>query len=222
MKKAVYFTLALVLISIITNAGNPDPLFRAYKLKANGGAKCFDESTRVINVGIGFGYSYYDYTTGQGITVRNLPTISVSYEQPWTKRFGPGLMGVGGYLAFKASSWKNNYNDGVGGTYSYKEVNNNTIIASRAMYHWDVLNKDKAEVYGGVILGVRINAYHYTSEFGGTAAGIYQNTDESSMSLDVVYSLVAGARYYFKPKFGVYAEASYGISFINLGLSIKL
>src|SRR6478609_2717109 len=119
MKKVVYFTLGLILLSLLTNAGNEDEqnrpsstaklLFRSQA--PNSGKKCFDESSRVLNIGIGFGYSYYNYSSGTGVTTRNLPTFSISYEQPWKKRFGPGLMGVGGYFAYKTSTWKSEYND---------------------------------------------------------------------------------------------------------------
>ena len=221
MKKAIYFTLGLIILSFLTNAGNPDSGKGFLLAPLNKDGKCFDENTRVINVGIGLGYSYYSYNTGPGSSVNNLPTISVSYEQPWSKRFGPGLMGIGGYLAYKGSSWKQEYSDNLS-TYKYKEVNNSFIIASRAMYHWDGLNSDKAEVYGGVILGVRVATSHYTSEYGGNAALYNSNSDNSSVSFDVAYSLVAGARYYFKPNIAVFGEASFGISYLTIGLSFKL
>lgn len=230
MKKAMYFTLGLIILSLITNAGISDkgfnsetPLYRATKLSApTSGKKCFDESTRVLNIGLGFGYNYYSYAGGAGTTVRHIPAISISYEQPWTKRFGPGLMGVGAYIGFKASSWKYEYSDPFYGSDKYKDSHSDIIIASRAMYHWDGLNIEKAEVYGGILLGLRISTSKYTREYSGAAAVGNTNSTTSDVNVNVAYSIVAGARYYFKPTFGVYSELSYGISFLTIGVSLKI
>ena len=48
------------------------------------------------------------------------------------------------------------------------------------------------------------------------------NYDNSDFSVDLAASLVAGARYYFKPKFAVYSELSYGISWLTVGLTVKI
>lgn len=222
MKKAMYFTLGLILLSLITNANRIDlgkkPLFKEQPT----GNKSFDEKTRILNFGVGFGYSYYSYSSGPYVTVRHIPAISVSYEQPWSKRLGPGYLGIGGYLGFKASSAKTDYSDFYG-SYTYRDVNNNFIIASRAMYHWDGLNFEKADIYGGFILGLRIETSHYVSEY----TGIYSSTNGSNtntrdLSLGVAAAFVAGARYYFTPKFGAYGELSYGISYLTLGVSLKI
>jgi len=230
MKKAVYFTLGLILLSLITNAGTFDdgtiptqPLSTLNSKAPNSGAKCFDENSRLLNIGLGFGYSYYSYPSGNGVSTRNLPTISVSYEQPWKQRLGPGFMGVGGYLALKNSSYKYDYSDFYG-SYTVKENNNNFIIASRAMYHWDGLNSEKAEVYGGFILGIRVDMSNSSGEYSGGYSAAYgsSNYDDSDVSVGVAASLVAGARYYFKPKFAVYSELSYGISWLTVGLTVKI
>lgn len=230
MKKAVYFTLGLILLSLLTNARTfdfgttPTRILSTHYSKApNSGPKCFDENSRLLNIGLGFGYSYYSYPSGNGVSSNNLPTISVSYEQPWKQRLGPGFMGVGGYLALKNSSYKYEYSDFYG-SYTIKESNNNFIIASRAMYHWDGLNSEKAEVYGGFILGIRLETSNSSGEYSGSYSTAYgtSNYDDSDFSVGLAASFVAGARYYFKPKFAVYSELSYGISWLTFGVTLKI
>jgi hypothetical protein len=230
MKKAVYFTFGLILLSLFTDARSfdegttPSGSLSTLNSKApNSGAKCFDGNSRLLNIGLGFGYTYYTYPSGSGVSTRNLPTISVSYEQPWKERLGPGFLGVGGYLAMKNSSYKADYTDFYG-SYTVKESNNNFIIASRAMYHWDELNFEKAEVYGGFILGIRVAMSNSSGQYSGGYSTVYgtSNYDNSDVSIGLAASFVAGARYYFKPKFAVYGELSYGISWLTVGLTVKI
>lgn len=230
MKKAVYFTLGLILLSVITNAKGSDPELKPrtmhyeYSPKPTfKSGKCFDENSKVLNFGIGFGYSYHQFPSDFVSNSYYIPAISVSYEQPWSKRFGPGLMGIGGYFGYKASGYKYEFNDPVFG-YVSKNRYSDMVVASRAMYHWDGLNSEKAEVYGGLILGLVLGTSNSSTEYTGQNAGNpgYMNSDSHGFSLDLAFSLVAGARYYFKPNLAVYSELSYGISFITFGLSLKI
>jgi hypothetical protein len=185
-------------------------------LQSSDGGKCFDESTHIINVGIGVGSGYYYKRVGGKYS--SSPAISLSYEQPWPQRLGPGYLGVGAYLGFQTShyrydykhpSWWNNNN------YYYEERWNHYIVTGRAAYHWDVLNSEKAEVYAGVIIGARFRTYSYTDN--DPDYDYYNN----GSAVSPAYSVFAGARYYFGKNIGVYAEVGYGISYGTVGLSIK-
>ncbi len=121
MKKAILFVLALILLSAITNAGEPGKI---YLKKAKASAKngtCFDESTHLINLGVGVGgFGYYSRGLGNGYRYSSSPAISLTYEQAWPKKLGPGFLGVGAYVGFKTahSRYENYYY--LGNTYYYE------------------------------------------------------------------------------------------------------
>ena len=92
------------------------------------------------------------------------------------------------------------------------------MVAARATYHWDVLNSKNAEVYAGIIAGVRFQTENYETN------DPDKNNDPYSYTSSFAYpalSVFAGARWCFAKNVGVFAEAGYGISFGTVGLSIK-
>src|ERR1043165_4611595 len=171
-------------------------------LNAGDGGKSFDEGTHIINAGVGFGgRSYHSLYKGAKSSYGRTPAFSISYEQPWPKRIGPGYLGVGALFAFQHEY--NNYD------YDYAYISTSTgfayktyyyhhkwsyyTIAGRAAYHWDVLNSEKAEVYAGVIIGLRSQTHSYDTNDPG-------KNDPYGYSEGVVYpayNVFAGARWYF-------------------------
>ena len=92
------------------------------------------------------------------------------------------------------------------------------MVAARATYHWDVLNSKNAEVYAGVIAGVRFQTEHYETN------DPDKNNDPYSYTSSFAYpafSAFAGARWYFAKNVGLFAEAGYGISYATVGMSFK-
>jgi len=212
MKKTILLLAALILLTVITNAQD--------KGATSTTGKAFDENSHVLNIGVGFGHNYYSYTKYTGYYYRNIPTISISYEQPYKKRLGPGFLGVGGYFAFRSTSY--GYDDVYWGNekYYYRHTYNNFLGAARAAYHWDGLNAKNAEVYGGVLLGFRAQTYNYTTNNNDPDF----NDDykiESGFRMYPVAALFVGARWYFAKNLGVYSELGSGISYITFGLSFK-
>lgn len=217
MKKIILFVLGLILLSVATNASNgKNPV----KLSGPGDQPhCFDEGTRIINVGIGFGGINYYGKWASGYVYRSTPAFSITYEQAWPKKLGPGYLGVGAYLGFKHA--QSRYEDYYfGSSYYYQHSWNHFMIAARGVYHWDVLNAKNAEVYGGVLIGARITTYSYDSNSG--SAGYYTSYKRNDGGVWPVYTLFAGARWYFVPKVAVFAEAGYGISYLTGGVSFKI
>jgi hypothetical protein len=217
MKKAILFVAALLLLSVLTNAQN--------KKETNGSSsgnsgKCYDENTRIINIGIGLPRNYYGYTRNSYAVYHNSPAFSISYEQPWKQRLGPGFLGVGALFGFQTSSYKYNYYDWGNDHYWYKHSYKNFMLTGRATYHWDGLVFEKGEVYGGVLIGIRIQTYNFTTNSPDPDVIHYRAYNNTYVG--PAFGAFAGARYYFKPKFGVYAEVGYGISFLTGGISLKL
>lgn len=225
MKKHLLIIVALSTISSLAFSsvdGDPKKKDRSYWLskKGNdGGEKCFDENTHVINLGVGFGRSYAYLYHAAGYSSGTTPAFSFTYEQPWPKRLGPGYLGVGAYLGFQHAYYNYNYDYYYSNkyTYYYKHSWNYYMVAARAAYHWDVLNSKNAEVYAGVLIGLRFQTYSYSTDDPGNNDPYYYKQN----SVFPVYSVFAGARWYFVPNFGLFAELGYGISYATGGLSIK-
>jgi hypothetical protein len=211
--KNILFALTLT-CSAPAFSDNPENTFL---VKNNdSGAKCFDENSHIINVGIGLWTgNYYNYNKAAGQYYRS-PAFSLSYEQPWPKRIGPGYLGVGAYLGYETERYTLNYYSGYNGAlYHADDRWNHFMITGRAVYHWDVLNSAKAEVYAGVLIGLRFNTYNYEDN------DPYQDNQIVYNRVNLAASAFAGARYYFTKNFGVYAELGYGISVATVGVSLK-
>ena len=218
MKKIV--SIIILAGSVLTSyASDPnDHSLLSLKPLSDGG-QCFDESSHIINLGFGFGgVSYYRGYRGTGYDYGRSPAFSLSYEQPWREKVGPGFLGLGVYAGFQTehSNYRGYYYNGVNYTYDYRW--NHYIIAARAAYHWDVLNLDNVELYGGLIMGLSFQTHSYTT------TDPYPNNDHSwyGRSVYPAFSLFAGGRWYFVNKVALFGEFGYGISYATLGLSFKI
>ena len=206
--------LVLIGCSSLAFAGEP-VITTSAGLFSQDGERSFTENTRIVNIGIGSGGSRY-YSGVGGAEYGASPAFSLSYEQPWAERLGPGYLGVGAYFGYQNAHYRNNYYTSA--NYYYEHNWNYMMIAARAIYHWDVLNTEKAEVYGGAIIGLRIQTYNYSTN------NPNANGDERLNEGNVypAFAIIAGARWYFAKKVAVYAELGSGISYLTVGLSFKL
>jgi hypothetical protein len=225
--KKINTLIVLAGLSFSSFAGEPVNGTNNFLSTSKGdGEKCFDESTHIINFGIGFGgYAYHSLYRGAGYSYARTPLFSLSYEQPWPKKLGPGYLGIGALVAYQHESINYDYNYGYASTssgfvyttYHYNHKWNYYMVAARAAYHWDVLNSKNAEVYAGILIGIRFNSETYTTNDPGKNDPYnYQQNFVSPVG-----SVYAGARWYFAKNFGVYGEVGYGISYATVGLSYK-
>lgn len=182
-----------------------------------GGAGCFNQSSKVINVGIGFGRSFYRYS-GLGYSYHSSPLISLSYEQAIPNKIGPGYLGVGAYLGYKSAYliYDNYYYNN--NKYYYRHNWRYFLIAARAAYHLDALNFDKGELYFGGIVGVRYSSYSYETNSLDPNKDLYEL---NSSSIYPILSPFIGARWYFASKVAAFCELGYGASYFTGGLSLK-
>jgi hypothetical protein len=158
-------------------------------------AQLFSKGDRVINLGIGAPV----FLGGSGYETK-LPLISGSFDYGLFDGLleGKASIGVGGYLGYAANRFK--YMDNSGYDFSY------LIIGPRASFHYNPI--DKLDTYGGLLLG-----YNFV---GSSGNGL--KPDNGSRFTPALY---VGARYYFVGNISVFAEAGYGISLIEVGLSFK-
>ncbi|MFW6371043.1 MAG: hypothetical protein ACOC10_07570 [Bacteroidota bacterium] len=161
----------------------------------------FKLDDKVLNVGIGLGSTLY----GSGYTA-SVPPISVSFEKCFLDGIAEkGTIGIGGYLGYTAYKW--DYYDW-GWKYS------DFIIGPRGSFHYPLV--DKLDTYTGLLMGYEILT---SKEYGNYLPGY---SDYTSRSGGFIWAWHAGARYYFNEQFAVMAELGYGISYLTLGLSLKL
>ncbi|MES2139467.1 MAG: hypothetical protein V4511_07140 [Bacteroidota bacterium] len=207
--------LVLIGLSSVAYAGEPVQKVLTYNIsQEDSGEKSFNENTHIINIGIGSGGNRYYRGAGYDDFGRS-PAFSLSYEQPWRERLGPGYLGVGAYFGYQNAHYRNNHY--TGSNYYYEHNWNYMMIAARAIYHWDVLNVANAELYGGAMLGLRIQTYNYTTN--NPFADDNNRLNEGSVF--PAFSIIAGARWYFVKNVAVYGEVGSGISYLTAGLSFK-
>ncbi len=158
----------------------------------------FELGSNVIGVGIGFGSSY-----GGGFTTDSeTPALNFQYERGMWGVDGPGVISLGGYLGFKSYSYDYSvYNS----SWSY------VIIGARSAYHYNGIKSDKFDVYGGLMLGLRIVNYsndepNYPYDFSDT---------------DLILTAFIGGRYYFNSSWAGFVELGNGIGVLNLGIAYK-
>jgi hypothetical protein len=169
-------------------------------------AQFFEKGTNVISAGVGLGGHYGSYSYAS-----QTPSLSLQYEKGIWDIPGPGVISLGGYAGIKG--YKNSSSSG---SYHYTEKWNYTVIGVRSAYHYNGINIEKLDVYGGVMLSYNILSYKYTDNSGGSSTyrgGSYGST--------LGFSAYAGGRYLFTEQLAAFAELGFGVSYLTLGLAYK-
>lgn len=146
-----------------------------------------------INLGIGVGTFGFTGTGG-------LPIVA-SIEHGFADKISGGA-----YLGFI------NRKFGASLKYSYK------VFGAKAAYHFNEalnINNDNIDTYGGAAIYYRSFSLRYQDH----EDPAY---DQKSTGGDVGIGVFAGGRYFFSRKAGAFAEIGYGISPLQLGVTIAL
>ena len=155
----------------------------------------FQKGTKAVNVGVGLG-SYLGNTT--------IPPLSASFEYGIKDNLingDNGSISVGGYVGYTASS-----TDFVVSKYRISYA----ILGARGSFHYQFI--PKLDTYAGIMLGYNVVSSSWSgSEIAGAATASNQ----------FAYSTYAGARYFFTENIGAFAEAGYGVAYLNLGVTCK-
>ncbi len=168
--------------------------------------QAFEKGTKVVAAGIGVGSSLGSFNYSS-----QLPAISLQYEQGVWDIGGPGVISLGGYIGYK--SYKYTVQSA---TFESTSKWNYTLLGVRSAYHYTGLDNDKLDVYGGLMLGYYIlnHSYRDNSGFVNNSGGNFGNT--------AGVSIYVGGRYYFTDQLGAFGELGYGVSYLNLGVVLKL
>jgi hypothetical protein len=174
----------------------------------------FPEKTGMANIGIGLGNIYYNGIRGlSGYQFNSSPAISFSYDYGVkNERVIQGTIGLGGIIGYEGSTLK--YIDGSG--FFYNEHWSNIVIAPRATYHAGFLKTNNADLYAGLMLGLRIEGYSFESN-----TTVYNGYRGNYGGVSITEGIFVGGAYYFTHHIGVFGEIGYDISYLKIGLSIK-
>lgn len=140
----------------------------------------------------GIGLGTFGFTGTGGLP------ITASFEHGFTDKISAGLS-IGLVSTKYAAYWKYNY----------------FVIGARGSYHFnEVLNVDnpKLDVYGGATLFYR----GYSVKYNGP-----DEFKSKASAGGLSFAIHAGGRYYFSNNLGAFAELGYGISPLQLGLTLK-
>lgn len=112
---------------------------------------------------------------------------------------------VGGYVGFVSQKEET---ASILGTFTTSYTN--IIVGARGAYHLELV--DGFDTYGGLLL-----AYNISSVELEPANPLFTPPSYSGLA----YSAFVGGRYHFTDNLGAFAELGYGISYLQLGLTMK-
>ncbi|MCB2376335.1 hypothetical protein LGH70_01990 [Hymenobacter sp. BT635] len=182
----------------------PAPIKEKSTASTNAAGELFQKGSTVANlgIGVGLGYGYYG-------TIKSTPAMSLSVERGIVEGVGPGTIGIGGLVGYKA------YHYDYPGS-SYKSKWTNIIVSARGTYHYNVLQNAKLDTYGGISLGVRIQKW---------SDSYYDDVPElkgyNASSAYLTTGVFVGARYFFTNNIGAFTELGYDMNYLKLGVSAK-
>ncbi len=139
-----------------------------------------------------------------------LPPVAVSLDYGFRDDLGPGVLSIGGMAG--ATTYRDSRTSiGWHNDYGYKSTT--AIVALRGTYHYEFIKK--LDTYGGVHIGMRFESWNQYGDF----PLVYEPQD---FGVYPVFSLFAGAKYYFNEQIAAMVEVGFSIAFINAGICVKL
>jgi hypothetical protein len=142
-----------------------------------------------------------------------LPPISISLDHGLRDDWGKGVFTVGGLIGVARYAQEKQWHDTAEYTYGYKYIS--TIFAARATYHYPLFAG--LDTYIGLMGGFRVNT---NDHYGTWPSGI--NDMDTDANFIPVGRIFVGAKYSFTNRFSGFGELGYGISYVTLGVSLKL
>lgn len=170
----------------------------------------FDEGDNVLGLGIGILGGYNVGWSGTGVS--QSPALNLHFDHGMGD-LGSGTWGLGGYVGYKTITYKENYY-----YYNYDYHYSYLVIGVRGTWHYNEWHDSKWDTYGGVMLAYQGVSYTDNTNYGAYGNPGTYSYDGSSMGL----SVFVGSRYYFNDKFAAYGELGYGLTALQLGVSMKL
>lgn len=166
-------------------------------------AQPFQKGSSALSALIGLGSSLGYYHSSQA------PALSVNFEKGLWDIGSAGVISLGGYAGYKRFSYKGS---------NWRENWNYTIIGVRSAFHYNGINSDNFDVYGGLMISYNILKYKWKYTDGTTTPP----TNTASYGNRAGMTAFVGGRYFFTPALAANAELGYGVAYLNVGLSLLL
>jgi len=163
----------------------------------------FEQNDNVVSLGVGLGGNLYSGYGYRGSGFSRIPTLTLTYERCIIGNLfnEQSSLGIGGLVGYTTAKYKSG---GWGWT------STDIMIGARGAFHYAFV--DNLDTYAGIMAGYNINTWKWNgSEYDRTHTG----------SSGLIYTVFAGARYYFADAIGVFAELGYGYTLANVGITLK-
>jgi len=132
-----------------------------------------------------------------------IPPINAFYEVGILDFGRPGSVAVGAHVGLWGYKIKTGLDQ-----LNYKYFN--TLFGARGAYHFTII--DKWEVYGGAVLGIKLESERFTAGTESTAAHTH---------VKFGWQVFAGTRYMFTPSLGAFVELGYGATYGSIGATYR-
>jgi len=164
--------------------------------------------------GIGFGWTEHRLT-GFNRTI-NFPSPNVLIERSILPFRDFGFLSVGAQFGFHHGHRNANVFD----TRFRESWTSFYFVPRLALYFHEVFHPDdfpeNIDLYVGVGLGFNYLSQRFSNNVEPGSVG-----REDIGGLKLGYHLFVGGRYYFNQNFAVFAEVGYGLSFLNVGITLR-
>jgi hypothetical protein len=172
------------------------------KAPASDSGKTFETGMMVATLGIGIGIPL----PGNML----VPPIIAGFD--YDMRVAPKFpLSIGGVIGYAGTE------ETVPGFTDYKWDYSVILIGARGAFHFtDIIEVKNLDVYAGLMLG-----YYIVSATVKAPSGAPELTGVTASASGFAFGIYGGARYFFTPMIGAYAELGYGFGYINAGVAFK-
>ncbi len=174
-------------------------------------AQAFPEGSQAISLGHGFitflGGLNSNFDQFTDVKYRGMGPYYLKYEYAVTDNIAMGLN-----VAYATNEWSYDY-ESDGSTYTETTTRKTYSVLARFNYHFG--RGPKFDPYLGLGMGYR-NAEWTVKDSGSGTSGV-----ELKSLMPFGFELTMGARYFFVPNLGIYAEVGGAKSVAQAGLAVK-
>jgi hypothetical protein len=158
----------------------------------------------LLNVSIGFG-GLVPYESTNKLSVPPIP-VSIEYIFMDNLFNGTGALGGGIFIGYSSSKQPDSF--------AYEKIiDSRLIIGARGYIHYGFANK--LDTYAGMLLGFKSDKTKFSES---TSTAFHEsNISEGSAALN----LFVGCRYFVSSNLAISGELGWGVSILNLGVSLK-
>lgn len=165
-------------------------------------AQSFVKGDNIVSAKVGLGTDF-DFS--------GIPPIGITYEHGLIDDIFKNGWNVNFGLGAEADFWSKKYTTILGNSNYY-----HSFLGVRGVFHKEFVKN--LDTYAGVSLGMRYNKHSIGDS---NNEKVLKEFGYKDNQFDFGYSTFVGCRYYFHPNWAVNAEAGWGVSLINVGMTYK-